>query len=229
MTQDVPPAVVDDSRLTATRTREPPKNEAGQIYCDYPYCHDHIFKRRSEWNKHMDKHDRPYKCTSPGCNQRFTLVANMRRHLRIHQVSSKGKWMCPYSDCDRSSGAGFTRNVYLKIHIQGFHMKRDSSEYLRAVTQLQREVIQRDSRLDKTEMELTGKETYFALSPSVRLPSCAELEAGVPANGFHKTELHMFKEDSGKLLRMAVRSLLNPPDEGEKKVDKRPGTTPCGH
>ncbi|EEQ83204.2 uncharacterized protein BDCG_00009 [Blastomyces dermatitidis ER-3] len=67
-------------------------------------------------------------------------------------------------------------------------------------------------------MYLTGKETCFALSPSVRLPSCAELEAGVSANGFHKTELHMFKEDSGKLLGMDVRSLLNPPDEGERKA-----------
>ncbi|EEH33091.2 hypothetical protein PAAG_04144 [Paracoccidioides lutzii Pb01] len=154
MAQEVPPVVVDDSepRLAAWRTREAPKNDAGQIYCDHPDCHDHIFKRRSEWTKHMDKHDRPYKCTNPGCNQRFTLAACMRRHLwTIHQANSKWRWMCPYSACDRS----FSRKADLKIHIHRFHTKPDSIESLRAeITRLQREAMQRDSRLDKMEMKL---------------------------------------------------------------------------
>ncbi|QSS63838.1 hypothetical protein I7I51_00898 [Histoplasma capsulatum] len=53
MAQEVPPVVVDGSepRLAAWRTREAPKNDAGQIYCDHPDCHDHIFKRRSEWTE----------------------------------------------------------------------------------------------------------------------------------------------------------------------------------
>ncbi|OJD15298.1 hypothetical protein AJ78_04447 [Emergomyces pasteurianus Ep9510] len=60
MAWEVPPVVVDgEPTLVARRTREPPKNAAGQIYCDHPDCHDHIpyFKRL---HKHMDRHDRPY-------------------------------------------------------------------------------------------------------------------------------------------------------------------------
>ncbi|EEH39484.2 hypothetical protein PAAG_08753 [Paracoccidioides lutzii Pb01] len=176
MAQEVPPVVADDSepRLAARRTREPPKN-AGQIYCNHPDCHDHIlyFKTPWEWNRHMDKHDRPYKCTNPDCNRRFTQAGSMRRHLiTIHQVNSKLRWT--HSDCDRSS----SRKVDLKKHIHRIHTKPDSIDSLRAeIARLQREAMQRDSRLDKMEMELNR-----VLSPSVRLPSCAELEAGVAGN-----------------------------------------------
>ncbi|EQL28925.1 hypothetical protein BDFG_08378 [Blastomyces dermatitidis ATCC 26199] len=141
----------------------------------------------------MDKHDCPYKCTNPDCNQRFTQATSMRRHLfTTHQVNSK-KWMCPYLDCDRSSGEGFTRKGYLSLHNHRSHTNEDSIESLRAeITRLQREAMQRDSRLDKMEMELKQLQ-QLTEKASVQLPSCAELEVGVSGNGFHKTKLHMFK------------------------------------
>ncbi|OJD16907.1 hypothetical protein AJ78_02944 [Emergomyces pasteurianus Ep9510] len=120
-------------------------------------------------------------------------------------------------DNDRSSGKGFIRETVLKFHIHHIHAKRD--RFLRdEITRLRLEVMQRNSSLDKMKMKLTGKETYFTLSSSVQLSSCAELEAGVSANEFQKTKLRMFKKDSDKLLRMNVQSLLNPLDEEERKV-----------
>ncbi|OJD10394.1 hypothetical protein ACJ73_09815 [Blastomyces percursus] len=65
--------------------------------------------------------------------------------------------MCPYSDCDRSSGEGFTRKANLEVHIRHLHRGEDDrpGESLRAkIARLQREAMQRDSRLDKLEMEL---------------------------------------------------------------------------
>ncbi|KAG5294002.1 hypothetical protein I7I52_05499 [Histoplasma capsulatum] len=138
-------AMVDDSelQLAARRTREPPKN-AGQIYCDHPDCRNHIpyFKRRSDW-----------RCMIPGCNQSFTRKYHVRRH--VEEIHQKGKkWMCPYSDCDRSSGNGFARERDLKNHIHHhIHTKQDC--FLRAeITRLQWEVMEKDSRLEEMKMKL---------------------------------------------------------------------------
>ncbi|PGH30686.1 hypothetical protein GX50_06550 [[Emmonsia] crescens] len=133
MAQEVSPATADGSRprLAVRRTREPPKNAAGQIYCDHPDCHDHTpyFKRPCEWNKHMDKHDRPYKCTNPDCDKMlgFTYSGGLLRHQReVHKMNSKGKkLMCPFSDCNRSSGKGFTRQENLKEHLRRLHRGGD--------------------------------------------------------------------------------------------------------
>ncbi|OAT07316.1 C2H2 transcription factor [Blastomyces gilchristii SLH14081] len=82
--------------------------------------------------------------------------------------------------CDQ--GEGFIRKKNLKLHLC-CHLKQDCSESLHAeITQLQREVKEMDSRLNRMEVELeqlqqlTEKGTCFTLSPSVQLPSCAELE-----------------------------------------------------
>ncbi|PGH17587.1 hypothetical protein AJ80_04765 [Polytolypa hystricis UAMH7299] len=118
-------------RLAVRRTREPPKDTSGQLYCDHPDCRDHIptFRRPCEWNKHMDKHDRPYKCPDPDCDkmQGFTYSGGLLRHQReVHKMHSKGiKLMCPYLDCNRSSGKGFTRQENLKEHLRRLHRGRD--------------------------------------------------------------------------------------------------------
>lgn len=38
-------------RLAVKRARDPPKNAAGQIYCDHPECRDNtpVFRRPCEW------------------------------------------------------------------------------------------------------------------------------------------------------------------------------------
>lgn len=77
------------------------------------------------YSKHMDKHDRPYKCLDPECEkmQGFTYSGGLLRHQReVHKMHSKGKkLMCPYPGCNRSSGKGFTRQENLKEHLRRLH------------------------------------------------------------------------------------------------------------
>ncbi|RKO92005.1 hypothetical protein BDK51DRAFT_12138, partial [Blyttiomyces helicus] len=43
------------------------------------------FMRPSTLRTHMNSHtgDRPYACTRPGCEWRFTVLSNLNRHMRI--------------------------------------------------------------------------------------------------------------------------------------------------
>ena len=71
----------------------------------------------------MDKHDRPYKCLEPGCDkiQGFTYSGGLLRHQReVHKKNANAKkpLMCPYADCNRSTGNGFTRQENLKEHLR---------------------------------------------------------------------------------------------------------------
>lgn len=75
----------------------------------------------------MDKHDRPYKCMEPGCDkiQGFTYSGGLLRHQReVHKknATTKKALMCPYTDCNRSTGNGFTRQENLKEHLRRRHM-----------------------------------------------------------------------------------------------------------
>ncbi|KAJ5167014.1 uncharacterized protein N7482_005795 [Penicillium canariense] len=119
-------------RLSVRRARDPPKNTEGQIYCDHPDCQTAppTFRRPCEWNKHMDKHDRPYKCYEPGCDkiQGFTYSGGLLRHQReVHKKNNDAKkpLMCPYADCNRSTGNGFTRQENLREHLRRRHMHTD--------------------------------------------------------------------------------------------------------
>ncbi|KAK2744179.1 hypothetical protein FQN57_004439 [Myotisia sp. PD_48] len=114
-------------RLAVRRSRAPPRNEMGFIYCDHVGCQDNppVFRRPCEWNKHMDKHDRPYKCNDQECAKLpgFTYSGGLLRHQReVHRMHSQGKkLMCPFADCNRSSGRGFSRHENLKEHLRRLH------------------------------------------------------------------------------------------------------------
>lgn len=111
--------------------RSPPRNEKGQLFCDHISCRhksDQTFKRVCEWNKHMDQHEKPYKCQEPGCeaNPGFTYSGGLLRHMReihkMYQFSSTGRPLfCSFPNCNRSSGSGFTRKENLEEHIRRRH------------------------------------------------------------------------------------------------------------
>ncbi|CAG8943625.1 unnamed protein product [Penicillium salamii] len=124
-------------RLSVRRARDPPKNPEGQIFCDHPECQANppTFRRPCEWNKHMDKHDRPYKCYEPNCDkiQGFTYSGGLLRHQReVHKknTDTKKPLMCPYTDCNRSTGNGFTRQENLREHLRRRHMHNDEGTSL---------------------------------------------------------------------------------------------------
>ncbi|KIW74318.1 hypothetical protein Z517_12258 [Fonsecaea pedrosoi CBS 271.37] len=112
------------------RTRSPPRNEQGQMVCDHINCcgKNQTFKRVCEWNKHMDRHERPYKCREAGCelNPGFTYSGGLLRHQReVHKMhlSTKQPLFCPFPNCNRSSGTGFTRKENLEEHKRRRHLE----------------------------------------------------------------------------------------------------------
>ncbi|KAJ5618911.1 hypothetical protein N7510_002895 [Penicillium lagena] len=175
-------------RLSVRRARDPPKNPEGQIYCDHPDCHTAppTFRRPCEWNKHMDKHDRPYKCFEPGCDkiQGFTYSGGLLRHQReVHKKNTDAKkpLMCPYADCNRSAGNGFTRQENLREHLRRRHMHTDDGSIVvdmpwergndleglpatdengvdlhNELKRLRREVQEKDRRLEELERIVSG-------------------------------------------------------------------------
>ncbi|KAI9823766.1 MAG: hypothetical protein M1832_002323 [Thelocarpon impressellum] len=112
------------------REREGPRNEDGEYFCDHPTCAGKVrvptFARRCEWSKHMDKHERPYRCEEEGCEklQGFTYSGGLLRHEReVHKKHGgpRKPLMCPYESCKRSSGGGFTRKENMDEHIRRVH------------------------------------------------------------------------------------------------------------
>ncbi|KAF7513369.1 hypothetical protein GJ744_009790 [Endocarpon pusillum] len=108
---------------------EPPRNDHNQIYCAHPECAREglIFRRSCEWNKHMNKHDRPYKCLEPGCDkvQGFSYSGGLLRHQwEVHKKNNsiRRKLYCPVSNCNRSSHQPFARQENLKEHMRRWHL-----------------------------------------------------------------------------------------------------------
>ena len=89
-----------------------------------------LFIAHSCISKHMDKHDRPYRCPHPSCAklQGFTYSGGLLRHEReVHgkHGGPKSALMCPHEDCKRHSGKGFTRKENLNEHIRRVHATKD--------------------------------------------------------------------------------------------------------
>ncbi|ORY04550.1 hypothetical protein BCR34DRAFT_667071 [Clohesyomyces aquaticus] len=80
---------ISPRRTTFKRAEEPPRNQDGKMICSRPECHGNTFDRKCEWSKHMDKHERPYKCHVKGCEklQGFTYSGGLLRHEReVHHL-----------------------------------------------------------------------------------------------------------------------------------------------
>ena len=134
--EDIPPLINTKSNRVQSavrRARSPPRNEHNQMYCDHVNCtgKNQTFKRVCEWNKHMDRHERPYKCREAGCelNPGFTYSGGLLRHQReVHKMhlSTKQPLFCPFPNCNRSSGTGFTRKENLEEHKRRRHLEEMS-------------------------------------------------------------------------------------------------------
>lgn len=108
--------------------REVTKNMAGRFYCNWPGCTEETkeFGRKCEWSKHMDKHDRPYKCPAEGCEKLpgFTYSGGLLRHEReVHNKHGgpRKQLNCPHVNCKRHTGKGFSRQENLNEHLRRVH------------------------------------------------------------------------------------------------------------
>ena len=142
--------------LPPKRVGEPPRNNDGKLVCTVDArCENLNFERKCEWrrvfshaqgsasgkantfdSKHMDKHDRPYKCGYPQCSklQGFTYSGGLLRHEReVHKKHGgpRESLMCPFKDCKRSTGAGFTRKENLNEHLRRVHRRADDESRAR--------------------------------------------------------------------------------------------------
>lgn len=76
--------------------------------------------------KHMDKHDRPYKCPASGCEKLpgFTYSGGLLRHEReVHNKHGgpRKQLNCPHPNCKRHGGKGFSRQENLNEHLRRVH------------------------------------------------------------------------------------------------------------
>ncbi|KAI1868823.1 hypothetical protein JX265_006802 [Neoarthrinium moseri] len=108
--------------------RQVRKNAQGMYDCTFEGCLEHprSFHRRCEWSKHMDKHDRPYRCGADGCEKLpgFTYSGGLLRHEReVHgkHGGPKNPLNCPHVSCKRHSGKGFSRLENLNEHLRRVH------------------------------------------------------------------------------------------------------------
>src|SRR6187551_983752 len=80
----------------------------------------------STCSKHMDKHERPYRCLAEGCEKLpgFTYSGGLLRHEReVHgkHGGPKNPLHCPHLNCKRHSGKGFSRQENLNEHLRRVH------------------------------------------------------------------------------------------------------------
>ena len=74
----------------------------------------------------MDKHERPYICEEPECEnvRGFTYSGGLLRHQReVHRQHGgpKATCVCPFPDCKRHVGVGFSRKENLAEHLRRVH------------------------------------------------------------------------------------------------------------
>ncbi|KAI0521983.1 hypothetical protein F5B22DRAFT_634351 [Xylaria bambusicola] len=144
-----PPAVPDTKTGTPKNTqprmkpipkpqRQVVKNRDGKFICTWNGCNalTKEFSRKCEWNKHMDKHERPYKCLAVGCENinGFTYSGGLLRHEReVHRKHGgpKNPLYCPHKGCKRHKNSSFARLENLNEHLRRCH----TSSGLEASTQ----------------------------------------------------------------------------------------------
>jgi hypothetical protein len=131
---ELPPKEDDDapspgrSKPIPKPDREVTKGEDGRFVCNWTGCTEEVrsFNRKCEWSKHMDKHDRPYKCPAEGCEKLpgFTYSGGLLRHQReVHNLHGgpRKQLNCPHPNCKRFSGKGFSRQENLNEHLRRVH------------------------------------------------------------------------------------------------------------
>lgn len=69
--------------------QNPPRNADDELICTDPACTNKTFRRHCDWQTHVNKHRRPFRCSIEGCPREssgFATKGVLDRHMiRIHQ------------------------------------------------------------------------------------------------------------------------------------------------
>ncbi|KAJ1979478.1 hypothetical protein H4R33_005708 [Dimargaris cristalligena] len=87
-------------RTSPTRTTAPSTGNENKRPKIYPCNHcGKMFDRPSSLNVHMNSHtgDKPHICYFPGCDQRFSVLSNLRRHQRSRHNPDKNAYLAELS------------------------------------------------------------------------------------------------------------------------------------
>jgi hypothetical protein len=183
-------------------------------------------------SKHMDKHERPYKCKVPGCEklQGFTYSGGLLRHEReVHKLHGGTKTLarCPYPNCKRSSGAGFTRKENLQEHIRRVHRgSTDGSDPLSGADgKRDHDAMEDDSLLEGGEVGASPAEDDVQdnIDPSISGPKrrrIAPATNGTSASNGTATVSNQQIADQIKRLQSNVNLLIK-----ENETIRRQGQT----
>lgn len=122
------------NKIIAKPERDVAKQPDGKFHCTQSECKDEVraFTRKCEWNKHMDKHERPYRCPADGCENLpgFTYSGGLLRHEReVHgkHGGPRNTVNCPHPNCKRHTGKGFSRQENLNEHLRRVHTHMEGS------------------------------------------------------------------------------------------------------
>ncbi|KAK0620019.1 hypothetical protein B0T14DRAFT_222711 [Immersiella caudata] len=88
----------------------------------YPTCKTHV-RYRAELNKHIRRHEKPFKCDVPGCvrsEQGFTAFNNLARHEQSVHGSLGVKYRCTEGQCI-IKGKRCPRADNFRQHLKGVH------------------------------------------------------------------------------------------------------------
>ncbi|KAJ4984851.1 C2H2 transcription factor [Stagonosporopsis vannaccii] len=193
------------------RAEEPPRNQEAKMICKHQECSGLTFDRKCEWSKHMDKHDRPYKCLVKGCEklQGFTYSGGLLRHEReVHKMhgGTKKSLFCPFTDCKRSSGAGFTRKENLAEHIRRVHRRTSMSADMHGL------VIRRDTM----ERSPTVESRQASESPYVR--TMEYQEADEPSLKRKRVTDSVLSDRADEELRAEIKRLRHENEEKDARL-----------
>ncbi|KAF2869239.1 Alpha/Beta hydrolase protein [Massariosphaeria phaeospora] len=109
---------------------QPSCDGPGEMICGRHECHGITFAKRSDWKKHMDKHNRPWKCLVAGCIHPHGGLTTKRdldrhrnsRHSDIVEQSSRRNYFCLEQGC--LAKGPFRRKDKLQDHVKRVHSDR---------------------------------------------------------------------------------------------------------
>ncbi|KAI8962685.1 hypothetical protein F5Y11DRAFT_365634 [Daldinia sp. FL1419] len=207
------------------------KNREGKFVCTFPGCTDDvkIFGRKCEWSKHMDKHDRPYKCLAVGCEKLsgFTYSGGLLRHEReVHNKHGgpKNPLNCPHGNCKRHEGKGFSRMENLNEHLRRVHTPNDANSGPAVAQTTEDELEENPTPLQQgAGSEKTGEkrkpETDLREEVKRLHQENQQLKNEVRAQSLHSMAMMQTIEEISKQLRVLSNSKSQP----QGQIQSRPG------